>query len=86
MEKRTLLEQAKHTPPVRRGPRSWFDSLPEKDREQVLELRRAHHRGELPHTKSQLFKIAREGLGLTITEHAWMYWWDGDGATSIQRP
>jgi hypothetical protein len=74
-KKQTLLDKVRATPTVRRGPKSWFDDLPKETQAEVLELRAAHQRGELPHTKTQLYRIARQALGLTISEHAWMYWW-----------
>lgn len=84
MAKPRLLDHVKSTPFLRRGPKSWFDGLDPGVQEQVLELRRAHLRGELPHTKRQLFGIARDWIGLTIKIYAWVYWWDGDGKKAAE--
>jgi len=77
--KHDLVAIVRDTPIARRGPKGWFDSLDPDTRRSVVALRRAHLRGELPHSKAQLFRIVKAECGLEIRMHAWDYWWEGDG-------
>lgn len=55
----TLLDDARATPPRRRGPPDWFDRLPATAQEEILEFCAAKRRRELRHSWLHLAEILR---------------------------